>query len=108
MIVPMIALAQVQAAPADAADITVVGARLRKIRVSADTDKKGLITRCQVTVSSGDIAFDAQACEATRACAAEGLRASEAITECVDRRMIAFADTQRGSQDSRSGNNAHY
>jgi TonB family protein len=103
--IAMIAVAQVQAAPADAADVTVVGARLRKIRVSADTNKKGLITRCQVTVSSGDLAFDAQACEATRACAAEGKQASDAMTECVDRRMIAFVEAQRG-QKSRSGNDA--
>ena len=105
MIVPMIATAQVQAAPAEPAEITVVAARLRKIRLSADTNKQGLITRCEVTVSSGDVAFDAQACEATRACAAGGAKTSDAVTECVDRCMVAFVDAQRGEK-SRSGNDA--
>jgi TonB family protein len=104
MIAAMIAVAQVQPAPVEPADITVVGARLKKIRLSADTNRNGLITRCQVTISSGDIAFDAQACEATRACAAEGMKTSDAMTECVDRRMIAFANAQRGQ--SRNGNDA--
>jgi TonB family protein len=94
----MIMLAQTAAAPADPADITVVGARLKKIRLSADTNSKGQITRCQVTISSGDAAFDAQACEATRACAAEGAKESDAMTECVDRRMIAFVNAKRDKE----------
>jgi len=90
-------LALVQAAPAAPADsdITVVATRMKKIRLAAQTNKKGRVTSCQVTVSSGDIAFDQQACLATRDCAAEGKAPGDPMTECVDRRLIALVTAER-------------
>ena len=96
----MIALALLAAAatPAPSAatpDIVVVAEKLRKIRLSADSDDQGRITACRVTVSSGDAKLDAYACEATRACATAGVRSGDAVADCVDGRMIAFATNRR-------------
>ena len=95
MIALLLAAAQVADAPAAPAssDITVT-ARLKKIRLAAQTDKNGRVIKCEVTVSSGDSGLDAQACLATRDCAAEG-KAAVDPTDCVDRRLIAFVNAGR-------------
>ncbi|MDB5690157.1 MAG: hypothetical protein JWL91_2033 [Sphingomonas bacterium] len=79
------------AAPAGPSDIVVTAAKLRKIRLSADSDDSGRITACRVTVSSGDKMLDDHACDATKACAAGGIGSPDAISDCVDGRLIAFA-----------------
>jgi len=102
MIAVLLATAQAPAAPVDAApsDVTVVGSRMRKIRLSVRANEDGRITNCQATISSGDPAFDAQACEATRVCAEQGMAASDAMADCVDQRLIAFVKAQREGQGS--------
>jgi hypothetical protein len=92
----LLAAVATQAPAAATPDIVVVADKLRKIRLSADSDDQGRITACRVTVSSGDTKLDAFACEATRACAADGIGSSDAVADCVDGRMIAFA-TNRGN-----------
>jgi hypothetical protein len=108
MIALLLVAAQVATAPAqpEASDITVVGSRLRKIRLAAQTDQKGRVTKCEVTVSSGDSAFDGQACLATRDCAAEGKAAGDPMTDCVDRRLIAFVTASRDDRRFREKINA--
>jgi hypothetical protein len=94
----VLALFAAMAASAPAAatpDIVVVAEKLRKIRLSADSDDQGRITACRVTVSSGDAKLDGYACEATRVCAAGGVQSSDAVADCVDGRMIAFATSGR-------------
>jgi hypothetical protein len=91
-VIALALLAAVAATPVPADDI-VVSARLRKIRLSADSDDAGRITACRVTVSSGDKALDDQACAATKACANGGIAAA-AISDCVDGRLIAFVTAQ--------------
>ena len=107
MIALMLATVQVAAAPAApaASDITVV-ARLKKIRLAAQTDKNGRVTKCEVTVSSGDSGLDAQACLATRDCAAEGKAAGDPMTDCVDHRLIAFVNAGREDRRFREKLNA--
>lgn len=95
IVLPLLAAAAIQAPAAAAPDIVVVAEKLRKIRLSADSDDQGRITACRVTVSSGDAKLDEYACEATRACATAGARSSEAVADCVDGRMIAFATNRR-------------
>jgi hypothetical protein len=93
-----LALLAALAAPASATatpDIVVVAEKLRKIRLSADSDDQGRITACRVTVSSGDARLDEYACEATRACATAGVRSSDAVADCVDGRMVAFATNRQ-------------
>jgi len=80
--------------PAVEPDIQVIARKLRKIRVSADADDAGKITACRVTVSSGEAALDGHACDATRQCATRGLGSSDAIADCVDQSMIAFASAR--------------
>jgi hypothetical protein len=93
-----LALLAAAATPATAAatpDIVVVAEKLRKIRLSADSDDAGRITACRITVSSGDAKLDDYACQATKACAEGGARSSDAVADCVDGRMIAFATNRR-------------
>ena len=95
MILPAIALAVVTPTAGGAGDdIVVTAAKLRKIRINADSDGSGLITKCDVTVSSGDVELDRHACEATRQCAEAGIRSGEAVGDCVDQRLIAFANAR--------------
>jgi len=94
--------APVVAAPAASTaddDIVVTAARLRKIRVAADTDAKGRVRKCQVTISSGDPVLDRMACEATRDCAKAGIRSGRPVGDCVDQRMIAFANARQNSEN---------
>jgi TonB family protein len=91
IVLALLAAAAAPMTPPAAGDIVVVAEKLRKIRLSADSDDQGRITACRVTVSSGDAKLDEQACEATRACAAAGARSGDTVADCVDGRMIAFA-----------------
>jgi TonB family protein len=93
------ALAVAVPTPAPANDIVVTAAKLRKIRISADADPDGRITACRVTVSSGDAGLDDEACEATRACTEAGIHSGEAVGDCVDHRLIAFANARRTTEN---------
>jgi hypothetical protein len=83
-------------------EIVVVAEKLRKIRLSADSDDAGRITACRVAVSSGDKVLDEHACAATKACANGGVRSAEAISDCVDGRMIAFVTSRATNTEKRN------
>ncbi len=101
-------LASAQSVPngASAPEVTVMGARLKKIRLNVDADGNGQIAKCEVAVSSGDAVLDAQACEATRNCAAQGIRDGEAMADCVDGRMVAFVKAQTARHESKNETDA--
>ncbi len=92
--------------PAPAPEITVMGARLKKIRLNVDADGNGQIAKCEVAVSSGDAVLDSQACEATRNCAAQGIKGGEAMADCVDGRMVAFVKAQTAQHESKNETDA--
>ena len=107
MILPFLAaMAAIPATPPPAEDIVVTAARLKKIRISADSDDNGRITTCAVTVSSGNAGLDGFACQATRDCAAAGVQTGGAIADCVDHKMIAFASTHGLAAAAENGNHA--
>ena len=100
----LLALALAVGAPS-ADDIVVTAAKLRKIRISADADPSGLITRCEVTVSSGDAELDRHACEATRQCTEAGIHSGEAVGDCVDHRLVAFANARHKPENDSNARN---
>jgi hypothetical protein len=83
-----------QAAPAP--DVVVTAERLRKLRLAA-TMAHGRLTGCTVSVSSGSARIDAAACQAMRACVADGVTASEPLADCIDTRVAALV--QGGAAD---------
>ncbi len=105
-ITALLAAAQSAPNPAAPAEIDVIGARLKKIRLQADADGNGQIAKCEVTASSGDATLDSQACEATQRCAAQGIKESEAMADCVDGRIAAFVKAQVAQHESRNGTDA--
>jgi hypothetical protein len=82
-----------QAATPAVGDDVVVSA-LRRLRLSTDI-QDGKVAACEATTSSGDAAIDAAACDATRACVADGVTAPEPLADCVDTRVGAFVHTRR-------------
>ena len=60
IVLAMLAAAVTPAGATRTPDIVVVAEKLRKIRLSADSDDQGRITACRVTISSGDAKLDEQ------------------------------------------------
>ncbi|WP_267381248.1 MULTISPECIES: hypothetical protein [unclassified Sphingomonas] len=63
-------------------DVVVIGERLRHLRLVTKTDRKTGVVRCVFKRSSGDPAFDARMCEATRICGATA-RTAQAMQACL-------------------------
>jgi hypothetical protein len=88
-VIPLALVFLIQTADATP-DVDVIGERLRRLRIAAHTDKRGRVTECAVTVSSGDPVVDRQACIMTRDCAAKGKRSGESMADCVDTSLAAY------------------
>ncbi|HEX8216445.1 MAG TPA: hypothetical protein VF577_03180 [Allosphingosinicella sp.] len=91
MIVEMLlSLAALQGASTPAAEgeelaeaITVIGQRARRVRWDWRVNRAGRLTKCKITRSSGDSEIDQIGCEATRQCAASGLRRERQMRACI-------------------------
>jgi hypothetical protein len=110
----MMALAQTGAAPATAVqaeepEIIVIGRRARAVRWDWRVDKAGRLTKCKITKSSGDREIDQIGCDATRRCAAQGIRQAKAMKACivpVRRELIAVLADARAERRAREAGNA--
>lgn len=71
------------------ADLTVVHARLAKLRLELGADDIGLYA-CRVTASSGDPLVDGFACRAARICTPLQPRSDPRLLACIDDRIIAL------------------
>ena len=63
--------------------ITVIGQRARRVRWDWRVNRAGRLTKCKITRSSGDTEIDQIGCEATRRCAASGLRREREMRACI-------------------------
>jgi hypothetical protein len=105
MIVAMfLLLADAQAMPAtgvidseQSQEIVVIGRRARGVRWDWRVNKLGQLTKCKITKSSGDPEIDQIGCEATRQCAASGLRKKRQMEACIvsARRQLIIALAER-------------
>jgi hypothetical protein len=111
----MLTAAQAGPAPVDSlesqpsADIVVIGRRARAVRWDWRVDKGGRLTKCKITRSSGDKDIDQIGCEATRRCAAGGIRKAAPMKACIvpvrNELIRALADA-RAEQRARRLDNA--
>jgi hypothetical protein len=105
MIIAMLLLiADPQAAPSTGVtdseqnqEIVVIGRRARGVRWDWRVNKAGQLTKCRITRSSGDPEIDQIGCEATRQCAASGIRNKRPMEACIVplRRQLIIALAER-------------
>ena len=64
-------------------EIVIIGRRAGGVRWDWNVDKAGRLTKCKITRSSGDREIDQIGCEATRQCAARGVRKARPMRNCI-------------------------
>jgi hypothetical protein len=64
-------------------EIVIIGRRARGVRWDWHVNKAGRLTKCKITRSSGDREIDQIGCEATRQCAAMGIRKERQMRTCI-------------------------
>jgi TonB family protein len=64
-------------------EIVIIARRARGVRWDWKVDKAGRLTKCKITRSSGDREIDQIGCEATRQCAAKGIRKARQMRACI-------------------------
>lgn len=83
-------------------DIVITAERLKRLRFSAQVDKRGRV-QCKVKQSSGDRAFDALACPAVHDCAARNLRTAAAVQGCMEERLKARFEALQAQDRNQTG-----
>ena len=82
----------------EAPGITVLGQKLRKLRLNLAMSDGG-ITGCRIAVSSGDKVIDGEACKASYACVRGGVRESQQLLKCIDTRITRVVDANYINQN---------
>ncbi|MET0137087.1 MAG: hypothetical protein ABW048_03650 [Sphingobium sp.] len=77
-----------------AADIVVLGQRLRTVATIVARDPEGRLG-CTLTLSTGNDALDHDLCRTAASCARKGAETAEAVRACVDARKPELLDKVR-------------
>jgi hypothetical protein len=86
-------------APAEDPAITVVGERMKRIKLRLD--RKGtLLRKCTIRVSSGDPAIDGYACQAVAACLTADAQKRKALETCVTDKVLDHYLASRAARES--------
>ena len=64
-------------------EIVITARRARGVRWDWRVNKAGRLTKCKITRSSGDREIDQIGCDATRRCAASGVRREREMRACI-------------------------
>ena len=102
----LLLIAAQQPAPAaeatESEEIVVIGRRARGVRWDWRVNRAGQLAMCRITRSSGDPEIDQIGCEATRQCAASGVRGGRAMRSCIvplrERLIVALAERRAAAR----------
>ena len=112
MLCPLLLPLTVQVA-AEEPEIVVMAEKARKVRWDWRLGDHGELTKCRITVSSGDPEIDALGCEATRRCGARGFAGKprrQLIACIVDTRrdlLVALRDARAEARSVRAERDQH-